>query len=236
MKRARRIVLVALLAIAASGAGAFVLGALVPRPLFSDEAVVAAGETRRILLLSSPIHTDIALPADPDIVARFAFLAEAGLPVADPAVRWIVAGWGGRAFYLETPNLSDIRPGPLFKGITLDRAAMHVELAGDIPLPLPRVRAVDLDPAAFERIVAHVEASFTRAADGSEIAIPGYAYGEFDRFYEAEGWFNALGGCNTWTSAGLRKAGIATGLWNPLPVSLFWSLERHNPGRQFYAP
>ncbi|MGG2475846.1 DUF2459 domain-containing protein, partial [Rhizobium sp. BR5] len=42
-------------------------------------------------------------------------------------------------------------------------------------------------------------------------------------FFEANGWFNAVAGCNTWSAAMLREAGIRTGWWTPLPPLLRWS-------------
>ena len=86
------------------------LGVLIPRPLLQTELVAAAagspspGSTRTILLLSSEIHTDLALPADPDVVERFGFMAADGLDPAQPGVAYVIAGWGGRSFYIETPR------------------------------------------------------------------------------------------------------------------------------------
>ena len=54
------------------------------------------------------------------------------------------------------------------------------------------------------------------------------AYGVTDRFFEAKGYFNLLFGCNTWTAAALRTAGIKTGLWNPVPETLKLSLALYN--------
>ena len=67
------------------------LGMLVPRPLWP---AAAGGEgTRHILVLKNPIHTDIAVPLDDGVRRRFAFLADAGLPIAAPEARYIAFGW-----------------------------------------------------------------------------------------------------------------------------------------------
>ena len=209
-------------------------GILVPRPLLSSpQAGEATGEAtgesgaphRTVLLLSNPIHTDIAIPNDPDVLVRFAALASDGLPLGDPAARWLVVGWGGRSFYVETPTWADLKPMPVLRAFTLDRSVMHVAVAGDIPLMHPAVTVLDLDAKAFAALLDHMEGSFVMDADGFRLAAPGY--GDHDRFYEAHGWFNALAGCNVWTAAALRAAGIRTGLWTPLPVFLAWSLALH---------
>ncbi|WP_187970456.1 TIGR02117 family protein [Aquibium microcysteis] len=219
LRRGLRVLAVAIVAVAA--------GVLVPRPMLPAPQAAGTGEgpRRTVLLLSNPIHTDIALPADPDIRARFAALAADGLPIGDPAVRWLVVGWGGRSFYVETPTWADLKPLPVLRAFTLDRSVMHVAVAGDIPLSHPAVTALALDAAGFEALLDHVEASFVAPDGRFRLVAPGY--GAHDRFYEAHGWFNALAGCNVWTAAALRAAGIRTGAWTPLPVFLGWSLALH---------
>lgn len=202
-------------------------GAVIPRPLLATAA--AGGDaTRRMLVLSNPIHTDIALPADPDILSRLGFLQSSGLPVSDPAVEWLIVGWGGRSFYLETPTWSDLKPGPVMRALTADSSAMHVALAGEIDQAGDGVVAIDLSVGAFSAMVSAALEGFARHPGGEPILIEGRSYGPFDRFYEGTGTFNAVVGCNTWTSAVLRRAGLRTGLWNPLPQSLVWSLRAFN--------
>lgn len=202
------------------------LGALVPRPLWP--AARAEGEgTRRILVLRNPIHTDIAIPVDDDVRQRFAFLADAGLPIEAPEARYIVFGWGGRAFYLETPTWLELKAVPVLKALTLDASVMHVDAAGAIKEPHPDVAIFDIDEAHFSALLDYIASSF-RSGPNGPVAIDNAGYSSYDRFYEANGQFNALVGCNTWTAAALRTAGIRTGWWNPLPVSLGWSLTLYN--------
>ncbi|WP_434722273.1 TIGR02117 family protein [Mesorhizobium sp. RIZ17] len=201
------------------------LGTLVPRPLWP---AAAAGEgTRRILVLKNPIHTDIAVPLDDGVRRRFAFLADAGLPIDVPEERYIVFGWGGRAFYLETPTWSQLKAGPVLKALTLDASVMHVDLAGAIKEPHPDVAGFDIDEQHFSTLLDYIAASFQQGPEGP-VVIENAGYSTYDRFYEANGHFNALVGCNTWTAAGLRIAGLRTGWWNPLPMSLGWSLRIYN--------
>ncbi|MEX0344634.1 MAG: TIGR02117 family protein [Rhizobiaceae bacterium] len=202
-----------------------VLGTAVPRPIFSTADAGAVANTHRILLLYNPIHTDIAFPAEPDVLERFGFLSDAGLPVDHPQVRWIVVGWGGRSFYLETPTWADLKPLPVFKALTIDRSVMHVALAGDIDPALPNVDELQVSERNYDRMLDFALASFVLDPAGVPQSIDGAGYGDFDRFFEAHGWFNAVAGCNTWTASALRAAGVRTGLWNPLPVSLRWSLR-----------
>ncbi|OHV89610.1 TIGR02117 family protein [Mesorhizobium sp. ORS 3428] len=202
------------------------LGTLVPRPLWSA-AVAAGAGTRHILVLRNPIHTDIAIPLDDAVRRRFHFLADAGLPSDAPEARYLVFGWGGRAFYLETPTWSQLKAVPVLKALTLDASVMHVDLAGSIREPDPDVVGFDIDEEHFSALLDYIASSFRQGPNGP-IAIDNPGYSRFDRFYEANGYFNALVGCNTWTAAALRTAGLRTGWWNPLPVSLELSLRLYD--------
>ena len=204
---------------------AVLAGMLVPRPLWPSDDDSPA--TRRILVLTNPIHTDIAIPIVPDVLERFAFLEQAGIPLSNPAARWLIFGWGGRAFYLETPTWADLKPMPVLKALTLDRSVMHADLFGEIPEPHPAVKAFEIGEEDFDRLVAFIDASFERV-DGNPVVVPGASYGSVDRFYNARGSFNALLGCNTWTARALREAGLRTGWWSPLPRNLAVSLRLYN--------
>jgi len=206
------------------------LGALVPRPFWPVSEVGPV--ERRILVLSNPIHTDIAIPLDAETVERLSPLVGADLPIELPGVRYVVFGWGSRAFYIETPTWSELRAGPVFQALTLDQSVMHVGIAGAIEESGFPVRAFDLTKDEFERLLAFIESSFQRGGDGRPVAIEGAAYGAHDAFFEANGRFNALLGCNTWAAAALREAGLRTGWWNPLPQSLGLSLDLWNSAQR----
>jgi uncharacterized protein (TIGR02117 family) len=217
----------ALLAVVAVMVLAVAAGTFVPRPLFDAEPSREAAETRRILVLSNPIHTDIAIPLDAETRAAFGFLGASGVPVGEPGAEWLIIGRGGRAFYLETPTWAELKPMPLFRALTVDRSVMHVDVAGPIDEGHPSIRVFDLGAAEFRGLSEFIQASFVRE-DGDVVVIPDAGYGMYDRFFEAHGSFNALVGCNTWTARALRSAGIRTGWWNPLPQTLGLSLELFN--------
>ncbi|MFC3316618.1 TIGR02117 family protein [Rhizobium rosettiformans] len=203
------------------------LGTLLPRPLNPRAEASLGGETAEILLLANPIHTDIALPVDDEVRAAFADLVPGGLPLDMPGVEYLIIGWGGRSFYIETPTWGDIRPLPVFKALTVDRSVLHVSVAGSIDLEHPSVRKLAITEEGRRRMITEIRGSFVRE-DGMPIAVPGAAYGLDDAFFEARGAFNALVGCNTWTAAMLRSAGIRTGWWTPMPQLLDLSLHLHH--------
>lgn len=209
-------------------AGLIFMGTFVPRPFLSvPEAQSSVEAPVRILLLSGPIHTDIALPLDENLFSALPFLADSGIPVNHPNARWLIVGWGGRAFYLQTPTWSELKPIPVLKAFTVDRSVMHVDIAGAIDEAQEAVTAFDIESGNYAQLLSFVAASF-RPVDGQIAPIAGAGYGETDRFFEANGWFNAAVGCNTWTAAALREAGLQTGWWNPLPSLLSLSLHLYN--------
>ncbi|TCR91880.1 TIGR02117 family protein [Rhizobium sp. BK376] len=207
---------------------AVTIGVFVPRPFFkTDSANAAADKQLEILVLSGAIHTDIAVPINDEVRKSFSFLVKEGFPLADPNARWLVLGWGGRSFYLETPTWADLRPMPVLRAFTLDRSVMHVEIAGDISDKIPGVTPVAIDGREFQHLLDFVSDSFVKQSS-AVLPIPDAAYGQSDRFFEAKGYFNALFGCNTWAAGALRAAGLRTGLWNPLPQTLQLSLALYN--------
>ncbi|RUV70949.1 TIGR02117 family protein [Mesorhizobium sp. M5C.F.Cr.IN.023.01.1.1] len=205
---------------------AVVLGTFIPRTLLPAAAADPVA-TRHILVLKNPIHTDIAVPVDDEVRKRFHFLVDDGIPADMTGVRYIVFGWGSRAFYLETPTWSELKAVPVMKAMTLDASVMHVDVAGNIVEPHPDVAGFDIRQERFAALLDFIAASFQRGPNGP-ILIENAAYSRFDRFYEANGHFNALVGCNTWTAAALRIAGLRTGWWNPLPASLHLSMRIYN--------
>lgn len=200
-------------------------GMVVPRPF--NAATGNGPPEHRILVLGNPIHTDIAIAIDPEILARFTKLAEAGLPVDLPGARYLVFGWGSRAFYIETPTWGDLKPGPLFAALTWDQSVMHVGVAGDLDRAAEPARDFHLTDTQFERLLAFIEESFVQGSDGP-VLVPDAAYGDFDQFFEAKGPFTAVLGCNTWTAGALREAGLRTGWWTPIPQTLGLSLDLLN--------
>jgi uncharacterized protein (TIGR02117 family) len=205
---------------------AVLLGAVVPRPLF----VAKADDTpkpHRIFVLSNPIHTDIAVPIDDEVIELFDFLRQDGMPLDAPNASYLIFGRGGREFYISTPTWSDLKPMPLLKGVTLDRAAMHIDVAGEIASTNPAVLSFDVGDEQFDALLRFILDSFRRDT-GRALLIPGVQYATYDRFYEANGYFNAAVGCNIWTAQGLRQAGLRTGWWNPTPATLRLSLRLYN--------
>lgn len=104
---------------------------------------------------------------------------------------------------------------------------LHVDVAGPFVEPQDAITSFDIDDDGFRRLTEYISESFRREG-GETVLIPDISYGPNDRFFEANGYFNALLGCNTWTAGALRSSGLRTGIWNPLPETLDFSLRLYN--------
>lgn len=71
-------------------AALLIAGTVVPRPLIADPAAGLAN--RRILVISNPIHTDIAIPLDREVLVRFGPLVRAGIKANPPGARYLTFG------------------------------------------------------------------------------------------------------------------------------------------------
>ncbi|MEZ5872681.1 MAG: TIGR02117 family protein [Nitratireductor sp.] len=210
--------------------GAAFVGALIPaQPI---PAAVAGqsqagedGASRRIYLLTTLLHADIAIPVNDALRSRFDFLGDAGVPIDHPGLKYLIFGWGSREFYTRTARLSDIRPATAFRAITGDASVMHVYAAGDVS-GLESAFGIDLPPGGPERLLAFIETGFARDA-GRPVPIDGVSYGMADAFFAGVGHFDIMRPCNIWVGEALREAGLATGVWTPITGALKLGLQLH---------
>ncbi len=192
------------------GAGGMIGGAI---PVNAGWRPPASGV--RISIESNGVHTGLVLP----VVAAgvdWRDLVRAS-DIADPRYAWqpyLSFGWGDRAFYLETPTWSDVRPGTvLAAAVGSDRTVVHVD-----HIAAPRVgedvRSIVLRPEEYRRLAAAVQASF-KAQGGHR-----HGYAAYDAFYNGTGRYDAVHTCNEWTGRALRTAGVRVGAWTPFPVTV----------------
>jgi len=216
MIAARRVALAAAAVIFAYLALA-ALGAIVPGPT----ADIASGSDTEILLIAGPIHYDILLPATEPTRAAFGFAARAGVQIDDPAVAWIVVGWGSRAFYTTVGDYRDVRPAAIWRAVTGDSGVLRVDIAGRLRDDLPVIR-IPVSNAQLDALRNAIVGEVT----GPALPHPGLT--RSDLFFPAKDTFSILNTCNVWVSRILRRAGIGMGVWTPTPYAVTISAKlRH---------
>ncbi|MBZ0215460.1 MAG: TIGR02117 family protein [Fimbriimonadaceae bacterium] len=171
-----------------------------------------------VFLVFTPIHADFAIPLTPKIREQFGFLAEAGFHLQSEDLKYLIIGWGSRAFYTSAKSYIDIGIGPTWTAITGDSSVMHVQPAGTFVEGDGNIR-LDMPLENFDNLISFILNSFDRNS-GKVQRISGAGFGLGDVFYEAHGQFNILESCNVWVARGLRATGFATGLWTPTTFSL----------------
>jgi hypothetical protein len=105
---------------------------------------------------------------------------------------------------------------------------MHVDR---LPrLPQRGLKKLVLRDDESRRLLDYVQSHFPHSFEAKAIAEKGY--GIDDRFYPISAIayrqgvpdlrYSAFFTCNNWVSEGLKRAGVKTGYWTPLPFGLMW--------------
>lgn len=176
-----------------------------------------------IFLISNGVHSDLVLPVKNDIKdwsteIKFEHAGEAVFSFA-----YVGFGWGDKAFYLETPEWSDLKFTTAFNAVFgLGPSAIHATFFEQIPEGDRTVR-LSLSADQYRRLVNFIESAFDRDSLGQTRNIPITSnYGPHDAFYEARGRYNLFITCNTWTNNGLKAAGQKACVWTPFDKTIFW--------------
>ena len=183
-------------------------------------AATTVPTTRRILVLDNPIHTDIALPVDEAVLARLRLLAECR--PADRSSRRAIPRLrlGQPRLLHRDADLVDLKPGPLLTALDArPRPSCMSSVAGTTRRSRSSIGAASTSRRPNSS-GCWTSSKPVLATSPNGRSSPARATATYDQFFEAKGRFNALVGCNTWTAAALRAAGLRTGWWNPLPQTL----------------
>ncbi|MBM4094212.1 MAG: TIGR02117 family protein [Planctomycetes bacterium] len=174
-----------------------------------------------ILLVSSSVHADVVMPITTDTIDwREHFPANCFRGDTSRATH-VAIGWGDRAFFIETPQWSDLRLSTAARALFWPTAScLHVSMT--VPEQLGAdARSVTISVREYEQLVTTVNASFRVDANGAKVQVPHVAYSGDDAFFEAHGSYHCLNTCNSWVGRAMRSAGIRTAWLTPLPRTLF---------------
>lgn len=196
---------------------AALLGGLIPSSS-SPQAAQSEFLEKPVYLSANALHADIAIPLNSLSLEKFDFLRDAGFPLDNPNLEYLVIGWGSRAFYTSTADYTDMKFSTIWKAATGDSAVIHVAPAGDIGKSDTAIK-VTMSEEGFANMLEFILNSFEKRHASPNLLV-GETFGYGDVFYEAKGRFNIFNPCNVWISQALSKADVSTGIWTPTTFSL----------------
>ncbi len=217
-----------LLAILAGAALLFVAAALLFGSITVNNGyaqVQPQEEHIEIYVTSNGVHTDIIVPVSTRYIDWREKLPLHHFGQVDSTYRYIGFGWGDRRFYMETPEWTDLTPKvAITAALWPTRTAMHVEYIRARLVPTKRQRPLLVSPEQYQQLITYIDESFVQQ-HGNYLHISGSGYSQRDTFYEAHGKFYILKNCNNWVNQGLKRMGVKTAVWAPLPFSIMRHLR-----------
>ena len=185
----------------------------------------------QILLVHNGYHTGLVLPRATvaEVAARRGYGALIAVATRFAAFPWLEIGWGDEQFYRHVPD-----PGSLTFRLALhalfgldNASVLHVVGVTQPRAAFTEARMGELAVSAegFERLLAAIEATFTRGADGRPSDLGPGLYGP-SLFYRAVGRFHAAHVCSHWVADMLDAAGVPTApVLATVPQGLFFDLS-----------
>ena len=155
-----------------------------------------------IYVISNGWHTGLVLARGDVPAGRIPEIADF------PDAAYLEFGWGDREYY---PNPRKTLGMALGAALVPSPAVVHMAGLARPPSeahPGMDVLAVPLADDGLARVVAALDASFERPAEGPARAIAPGLYGD-SLFYPARGSFHLFNTCNTWVAEVLAGAGVA---------------------------
>jgi uncharacterized protein (TIGR02117 family) len=195
----------------------------------------APGEPRvEIFVVSHGYHSGLVLPRETvaEAAGGQSHAALGAVSQRFAGTRWLEFGWGDEGFYRHVPDVASLtarlavralfRPG--------NPSVVHVvSLPGHPREAFPRsdIVRIELSRGGLARMLAVLEASFSKGEGGAapEPLGPGL-YGS-SLFYRGVDTFHVFNVCNHWVARLLSAAGVPTApVLATLPSGLFLDLQR----------
>jgi uncharacterized protein (TIGR02117 family) len=166
----------------------------------------------RIFVHGGGVHSDIVVPLYHSSMNWLEHLETPFMKAGAEDMHWLSFGWGSKAFYLNTPRWIDVKVRDLISAVVgTGGAAFHVIRMSEPDLS-EHCLAIDLTYEQYQSLCAFIMSYF----DSPEIIKPMIAYKPAkvcDVFYSANGFYNALNNCNSWTNKALRSCGQTDLIW-----------------------
>lgn len=180
-----------------------------------------------ILLQTNGVHTDLVLPKTNHIKDWQSFFSQSIDPAGLQKAQFISFGWGDRAFYMNTPEWSDLTPKTAISAaLGLGPSAMHVGILFSVVEDDQRV-AIPISDHDYRLLVHFILESFELQENKLPIKIrENHPYPATSTFFEANRRYNLLYTCNTWTNQALKTANQPAALWTAMDYGIFQHYNR----------
>ena len=175
-------------------------------------------EKKEIFVTTNGIHLALILPAE---LINQGFRTELKIP---SEINFVSFGWGDKAFYLNTPEWTDLKIQTAVKALFIkSETALHVT---NHKMPGASWKAVAICPSQIESLNDFIRNSFETNQGSILLEIEGEGYGKNDKFYEAIGNYTCIYTCNNWVNEGLKRTKIKTSVWSPFDHGVLYHLGR----------
>lgn len=175
-----------------------------------------------IYIYTNGVHTDIVMPVKNDLQDWSTKIPLANITSKRTDYQYIGIGWGDKGFYLDTPTWADLKFSTAFKAaFWLSESAMHCTYYNTMKEG-DDCKMMMISRSQYKKLIQFVEDKFDKDKNGNFILIPTNAvYSDNDAFYDANGSYNFLYTCNTWTNDALKASGQKAALWTPTDFGIF---------------
>lgn len=178
-----------------------------------------------IYINSNGVHTDIVVPVKNNIKDWTTVVPYSHTKANDSLARYIAFGWGDRAFYLETPQWSDLKASTAFNAaFHLGTSAMHTRFYRTLQEDEECIK-LKISKSDYKKLVAYIEDSFAYSENQKIKWIANCSYNNYDAFYQAKGKYSLFYTCNTWANNALKAANQKAALWTLYDKGILYHYE-----------
>lgn len=174
-----------------------------------------------IFIKTNGVHTDVVVPMKNSIKDWSKQIKINTTEANDTSANFLAFGWGNKAFYLDTPEWSDLKFSTAFNAaFGIGDAAMYTTFYKSINESTNCIK-ISITEDDYRQLITYIEGSLKRDEFNNPICIKASSYGKSDSFYEANGKYNLFHTCNSWTNSALKKSNQKAAFWTVTDGGIF---------------
>ncbi|GGB65387.1 hypothetical protein GCM10007424_01650 [Flavobacterium suaedae] len=179
-----------------------------------------------VYINSNGVHTDIVVPVKNNIKDWTTVIPFSHTIANDSLAQYVAFGWGDRAFYLETPQWSDLKASTAFNAaFHLGTSAMHTRFYRTLQEDEECIK-LKISKSNYKKLVTYIDNSFAYSESKQVKWIANRSYNNYDAFYEAKGKYSLFYTCNTWTNNALKAANQKAALWTLYDKGILYHYDK----------